>query len=122
MNISKEIRSYNDYNFVNSPKLFNINLNPLQNLNQTSRSISYNAEIDGFHENERNVKPPTYQQFNRLENAFVDDSSTSFWVSLLYKSISVNFQVKTQEDNNNNNKKRRRNKAATNSFPLFKYV
>lgn len=96
MNISEKIQPYNDYNFVNFSKLFNINLKPVQNVNRTLRSISYDAEIDGFHENERNVKPPTYQQFNRLDKAFVDDSSTSFWVSLLYESISVNFQVNAE--------------------------
>lgn len=63
-------------------------------MNRTLRSISRNdTETDDLPENVRYLKPPTYQQFDRFKNDFVDDSSTPYWVSPVYESININFQV-----------------------------
>ncbi|XP_055296863.1 proton channel OtopLc-like isoform X4 [Sitodiplosis mosellana] len=85
---SNRIMPYTDYNFVNSSKLFNVKLNSLQNINRTLQSISH----DGIHENKRYIKPPTYQQFDRFENAFVDDTSTSFWHKRYFNENDANLR------------------------------
>lgn len=61
-------------------------------MNRALRPIDF-YDTKTTDENERYMQPPTYQQFDRLENDSVDESSTSFWVSLLYESINMNFQV-----------------------------
>lgn len=77
-------------------------------------TISY-AEMDNVHENERNMKPPTYQQLDRPVNAFVGNSSTSsFWVSLLHESINLNFQVNADFE--------RREISNTYCLPSFEFM
>lgn len=91
MNFRKKSRPYAEYNFTNSPSSPNVKL---QNPNTALQPISRcDAEINELRANERCIKPPTYQQIDRLESAFVNDSSTPLSVSLLYESVSLNFQV-----------------------------
>lgn len=86
---SEEIHPYTEYNYMNSSKMINVNLRSLQNINRSMQPIKrYEAEIGGLRGKERYVKPSIYHPFDGHENTFVDDSSTSLWVSLLLNELT----------------------------------